>query len=48
MWTYSDGARTAKGYWRPGGTAVAGSWVLVDEGTGNVEGVVAAGVFNRR
>jgi hypothetical protein len=48
MWTYSDGVRTAKGYWRPGGTAVAGSWVLVDEGTGKVEGVVAAGEFSRR
>ncbi len=48
MWTYSDGALTVKGYWRPGGTAGAGSWVLVDQGTGNVEGVVAAGEFSRR
>jgi len=48
MWTYGEGARTAKGYRRPGGTAVAGSWVLVDEGTGNVEGVVAAEEFSRR
>jgi hypothetical protein len=48
MWTYSDGALTAKGYWRPGGTAGAGSWVLVDQGTGNVQGVVAAGEFSRR
>jgi hypothetical protein len=48
MWTYSDGARTVKGYWRPGGTAAAGSWVLVDQGTGNAEGAVAAGEFSRR
>jgi hypothetical protein len=48
MWTYSDGGRTVKGYRRPGGTAGAGSWVLVDQGTGNVEDVVAAGEFSRR
>ena len=48
MWTYSDGALTVKGYWRPGGTAGAGSWVLVDQATGNVQGVVAAGEFSRR
>ena len=48
IWTYRDGARTVKGYWRPGGTAGAGSWVLVDQGTGNVQGVVAAGEFSRR
>jgi len=48
MWAYSDGARTVKGYWRPGGTAGAGSWDLVDQGTGNVQGVVAAGEFSRR
>ena len=48
MWTYSDGALTVKGYWRPGGTAGAGSWVLVDQGTGNVEAVVPAGEFSRR
>ena len=48
MWTYSDGALTVKGYWRPGGAAGDGSWVLVDQGTGNVEGVVAAGEFSRR
>jgi hypothetical protein len=48
MWTYSDGACTAKGYWWPGGTARAGSWVLVDQGTGNVQGVVPAGEFSRR
>ena len=48
MWTYSDGTRTVKGYWRPGGGAAAGSWVLVDQDTGNAEGVVAAGEFSRR
>lgn len=48
MWTYSDGALTVKGYWWPGGTARAGSWVLVDQGTGNVQGVVPAGEFSRR
>src|SRR6202167_4002804 len=48
MWTYSDGARTVKGYWWPGGTAGAGSWVLVDQVTGNVQGVVPAGEFSRR
>src|SRR5580658_8041853 len=48
IWTYRDGARTVKGYWRPGGTAGAGSWVLVDPVTGNVEGVVPAGEFSRR
>ncbi len=48
MWTYSDGALTVKGYWRPGGTAGAGNWVLVDQATGNVEGVVPAGEFSRR
>ena len=48
MWTYSDGARTVKGYWWPGGIARAGSWVLVDQATGNVQGVVRAGEFSRR
>ena len=48
MWTYSDGALTAKGFRWPGGTARAGSWVLVDQATGNVQGVVAAGEFSRR
>jgi hypothetical protein len=48
MWTYSEGTGTVKGYRRPGGTAAAGSWVLVDQGTGNAEGVVAAGEFSRR
>jgi hypothetical protein len=48
MWTYSDGVLTVKGYRQPGGTAGAWSWVLVDQGTGNVQGVVAAGEFSRR
>ena len=48
LWTYSDGALTAKGYRLPGGTAKAGSWVLVDGATGNVQGVVAPGEFSRR
>jgi hypothetical protein len=48
MWTYSDGALTVKGHWRPGGNAGAGSWVLVDRQTGTVQGVVAAGEFSRR
>jgi hypothetical protein len=50
MWAYSDGARAVKAYWRPGDTASAGggSWGLVDQATGNVRGVVAAGEFSRR
>jgi len=48
MWTYSDGARTVKGFWWPGGSARAGSWILVDPATGNVAGVVPAGEFSRR
>jgi hypothetical protein len=48
LWTYSDGALTAKGYRLPDGTAGAGSWVLADQATGNVQGVVPAGEFSRR
>jgi hypothetical protein len=48
MWTYSDGARTTKGYRLPSGTARAGSWALVDPATGNVQGVVPAGEFSHR
>jgi hypothetical protein len=48
MWTYSDGALTAKAYWRPGGTATAGNWALVDQETGNAQGAVPAGEFSRR
>ena len=48
LWTYSDGSLTAKGYRWPDSTARAGSWVLVDPATGNVQGVVAPGEFSRR
>jgi hypothetical protein len=48
LWTYTDGARTVKGYRWPAGTAGAGSWGLVDQATGNVQGVVPAGEFSRR
>ena len=48
MWTYSDGALTAKGYRWPGGTAGAGSWALVDQATGNVQSAVRAGEFSHR
>jgi hypothetical protein len=48
MWTYSDGVLTTKGYRSPGRTARAGSWVLVDQATGNVQGVVPPGEFSRR
>jgi len=48
MWTYSDGSVTAKGYWWPSDAASAGSWVLVDQVTGNVQGMVPAGEFSRR
>ena len=48
LWTYSDGALTVKGYRVPGGTARAGSWVLADQATGEVRGVVPAGEFSRR
>jgi diadenosine tetraphosphate (Ap4A) HIT family hydrolase len=48
MWTYSDGVRTVKAYWWPGSTGRAGSWVVVDQATGNGQGMVAAGEFSRR
>jgi hypothetical protein len=48
MWTYSDGDLTARAYRWPGGTVRAGSWSLVDQATGNVQGVVPAGEFSRR
>jgi hypothetical protein len=48
MWAYSDGALSVRASWRPGGTAGAGSWVLVDQGTARVEGVVPEGEFSRR
>jgi hypothetical protein len=48
MWTYSDGVRTTKAYRRPDDSAEAGSWVLVDQATGNVQGAVRAREFSRR
>jgi hypothetical protein len=48
LWTYSDGSLTVKGYRLPSGAAGAGSWVLVDQATGNVQGVVPPGEFSRR
>ena len=48
LWTYTDGALTVKGYRLPGGTARAGSWVLVDQATRNIQGVVPLGEFSRR
>jgi hypothetical protein len=48
MWTYSDGALTVKGYWRPGGAAGAGNWVLAGQRIGTVQGMVPAGEFSRR
>jgi hypothetical protein len=48
LWTYSDGALTIKAYRLPGGTARAGSWVLVHQATGNIQGLVPPGEFSRR
>ena len=48
MWTYRDDALSVKAYWPPGEAAGAGSWVLVDQATGTVQGVVPAGEFSRR
>ncbi len=48
LWTYNDGDLTVKGYRLPSGTARAGSWVLVDQATGDVHGVVPPGEFSRR
>ena len=48
LWTYSDGALTVKGYRLPGGTARGGSWVLADQATGEVQGMVPPGEFSRR
>ena len=48
MWTYTDGAVTVRGYCWPGGTARAGSWVLVDQETGSVQSMVPAGEFSHR
>jgi hypothetical protein len=48
MWTYTDGTVTAKGYRLPGGAAGAGSWILVEQATGKVQGEVPTGEFSRR
>jgi hypothetical protein len=48
MWTYGDGVTAVKAYRRPDDAARAGSWELVDQATGNVQGVVPAGEFSRR
>jgi hypothetical protein len=48
MWTYSDGGAAVKAYWSPGGADRAGRWALVDQATGNAQGVVPAGEFSRR
>ena len=48
LWTYSDGALTVKGYRLPGGTPRAGSWALVDQATGNIQGIILPGEFSRR
>jgi hypothetical protein len=48
MWAYSDGGRVVRAYWSPVGAGAAGNWVLVDQATGNVEGMIQAGEFSRR
>jgi hypothetical protein len=48
LWTYSDGALTVKAHRVPAGPAEAGSWVLVDQATGHVQGVGPPGEFSRR
>jgi len=48
MWTYTDGVAAVKAYWSPGGIGGAGSWALVDQATGNAQGVVPTGEFSRR
>ncbi len=48
MWTYTDGARTVKALWKPGGAARPGNWVLADQETGNILSVAGAGEFSRR
>jgi hypothetical protein len=58
MWTYGDGTRTVKAYRAADDSAAedsatddsaaAGSWVLVDQATGAVQGMVAPGEFSRR
>ncbi|MGD0702041.1 MAG: hypothetical protein ABSA02_19420 [Trebonia sp.] len=48
LWTYSDGTAAVKAYRCPDDSARAGSWVLVNQATGNIEGMVAAAEFSRR
>jgi hypothetical protein len=48
LWTYSDGERTVRGFRLPAGTARTGSWLLADQATGDVQGVVPPGEFSRR
>ena len=48
MWTYTDGAHPVKAYRQPPGPARAGTWVLVDQQTGNVAGTAGADEFARR
>jgi hypothetical protein len=48
MWTYRDGGLTVRAFRWPDGTAESGNWTLVDQATGNVQGVVRAGEFSRR
>jgi hypothetical protein len=48
LWTYSDGDRAVKGYRLPVGASSDGSWLLVNQATGDVQGVVPPGEFSRR
>jgi hypothetical protein len=48
LWTYSDGVLTIKGYPFPSGDVRAGSWALVDQATGDIQGLVPPGDFSRR
>jgi hypothetical protein len=48
LWTYSDGALTAKGYPFPSGDTRAGNWALVDRASGDIQGLVPPGDFSRR
>ncbi|HEY6493381.1 MAG TPA: hypothetical protein VIZ43_08920 [Trebonia sp.] len=48
MWTYSDCDLTVRACRWSDGTPESGNWALVDQATGNVQGVVRAGEFSRR
>jgi hypothetical protein len=48
LWTYSDGVGTVKGYRIPDSAAGPGGWLLVDQATGSVQGVLAPAEFSRR